>query len=334
MIAGRYILSTVSPAVKKSVKKNIKEIILEKIIDDKDISEREGDFFDASDYKIILTEDCDVYRKDDITGKKVLLLSFRKNVIKKNICNDAYLALEKEAKLKHSNRGAAAGKLNSKKLPAYVKKIVNRQKYRGYYMGADGKIRKDHISNLVSSGIIGYYDKPDRNLMVRKTKKSTNKPIEKCRMTKFTKSNPTKWAKCLPLLRSVDRLFKSLVPEAHKEQLDRASLTPKFQIEDTAFSTATINYDYTTALHRDKGDYNSGFGNLVVLEKSMVEKGVEKYEGGFTGFPQYGVAVDARHGDFVAMDVHQWHCNTSIVGNGRLSVVCYLRSGMLKCAEN
>ena len=51
-------------------------------------------------------------------------------------------------------------------------------------------------------------------------------------------------------------------------------------------------------------------------------------------FPQYGVAVDARHGDFVAMDVHQWHCNTSIVGNGRLSVVCYLRSGMLKCAEN
>ena len=66
----------------------------------------------------------------------------------------------------------------------------------------------------------------------------------------------------------------------------------------------------------------------------MVEKGVEKYEGGFTGFPQYGVAVDARHGDFVAMDVHQWHCNTSIVGNGRLSVVCYLRSGMLKCAEN
>ena len=193
-----------------SSKKPIKKIVVEKIINNKDISNREGDFFDASDYKIILTEDCDVYRRDDENDNKVLLLSFRKNVIKKKICNDAYTALENEAKKKHSNRGAAAGKLNSKKLPAYVKKIVNRQKYRGYYMGADGKIRKDHISNLVSSGIIGYYDKPDRNLNVRKTKKSTNKPIEKCRMTKFTKSNPLKWSKCLPLLRSVDKLFKEL----------------------------------------------------------------------------------------------------------------------------
>ena len=25
---------------------------------------------------------------------------------------------------------------------------------------------------------------------------------------------------------------------------------------------------------------------------------------------QYGVAVDVRNGDFLAMDVHQWHCNT------------------------
>ena len=29
-------------------------------------------------------------------------------------------------------------------------------------------------------------------------------------------------------------------------------------------------------------------------------------------FPQFGVGVDVRHGDFLAMDVHQWHCNSEI----------------------
>ena len=28
-----------------------------------------------------------------------------------------------------------------------------------------------------------------------------------------------------------------------------------------------------------------------------------KYKGGYTGFPQYGVCVDVRHGDFLGMDV-------------------------------
>ena len=79
---------------------------------------------------------------------------------------------------------------------------------------------------------------------------------------------------------------------------------------------------------------------------------VESYQGGYIGFPKYGIAVDVRQGDFLAMDVHQYHCNTPIkVGkmcnkksniknnrqktkkHGRLSIVCYLRKNMLKCAK-
>jgi len=60
--------------------------------------------------------------------------------------------------------------------------------------------------------------------------------------------------------------------------------------------------------------------------------------------------VDVRTGDFLAMDVHEWHCNTEmflvnpqIQGNytqreidnkwyfNRLSVVCYLREKMIRC---
>ena len=71
----------------------------------------------------------------------------------------------------------------------------------------------------------------------------------------------------------------------------------------------TINHNWRTALHKDAGDLKEGFGNLVVLEEG-------KYKGGETGFPQYGVCVDVRQGDFLAMDVHEWHCNTKLLYGG------------------
>ena len=109
-------------------------------------------------------------------------------------------------------------------------------------------------------------------------------------------------------------------------------------------------------MHRDAGDFRDGFGNLTVIERG-------KYHGGYTIFPQYGVAIDLRKNDFVAMDVHQWHCNTPIyeteddkkynesiepafkdnpeVGTAgiyekytRISFVCYLREKIASCPDN
>ena len=104
----------------------------------------------------------------------------------------------------------------------------------------------------------------------------------------------------------------------------------KFVIDNTAFSTVTINHNWRTALHCDSGDFEEGFGNLVVCEKG-------KYKGGYTGFPQFGVAFDVRHGDFLAMNVHEWHCNTALQGKkekfSRMSVVCYLREKMIRCQD-
>ena len=74
---------------------------------------------------------------------------------------------------------------------------------------------------------------------------------------------------------------------------------------------------------------------FLSLEKNLIvcEKG--RYKGGCTGFPQFGVAVDVRHGDFLAMDVHEWHCNTKLIpidkDYTRLSLVAYLREQMIKC---
>ena len=108
-------------------------------------------------------------------------------------------------------------------------------------------------------------------------------------------------------------------------------------------------------MHRDAGDYRDGFGNLTVIERG-------NYHGGYTIFPQYGVAIDLRNNDFVAMDVHQWHANTPLyeteedkkynetitsdfkdnpeVGTAglyqkytRISFVCYLREKIVNCPD-
>ena len=65
----------------------------------------------------------------------------------------------------------------------------------------------------------------------------------------------------------------------------------------------------------------------------VIEKGAP-YKGSYTGFPQYGVAVDCRTGDFLAMDVHQVHANTTFEPQDetsqRVSLVSYLREGIIK----
>ena len=164
-----------------------------------------------------------------------------------------------------------------------------------------------------------------------------------CRTTQFTKKNIEKWKNTIPLIKAADNLFKVLVPDRYKIQLDIANKTPDFQIAKTAYSTITINYNWRTAAHCDNGDLDEGFGNLIVLEKSKSEKPESKesksskerkgYMGGYLGFPRWGICVDVRQGDFLAMDVHEFHSNTSIIGDGRLSVVCYLRKKMINCIK-
>lgn len=314
-------------------------------MNDQEISQLEGTYFTESDFDLIIKDEADVYRYDHL-GKSHLLLKIRKNVIPFDICKKTYDALIEEAKKPHTNRGAAAGLLTKRKLPAYVKEIVLKGRFRGKYRGKDNKTRKDDISNISRSSIIGFYDQIDRNYYRRQSQKK-NKQIIKipCRMTKFTKEQPEKWQATWDFFKTIDGIFGELEPEAHRKQLERASKTPEYQILDTAFSTATINYNWQTALHRDAGDFEEGFGNLVILEDPRKER--MNWNGGYLGFPQYGVAIDVRNGDYLAMDVHQWHANTEIIPienktkktnkttleHARLSIVSYLRKNMIKCEK-
>lgn len=128
-----------------------------------------------------------------------------------------------------------------------------------------------------------------------------------------------------------------------------------YQIGDTAFSSVTVNRNFQTALHQDAGDYRPGFGNLSVIERG-------KYHGGYTLFPRYKIGFNIRTGDYIEMDVHDWHCNTEMYETAedkqynktlprvyfddpstgtlggdklftRISFVCYFREKLQDCKE-
>lgn len=165
----------------------------------------------------------------------------------------------------------------------------------------------------VNSGIMGYID----NTNLRRP----------CRLTQFSRDHFEQYTSGLPFIKRIDECFREHIPHAHERQLLEADKT-EFRIEDTAFSTVTVNYNYRTSLHKDSGDFREGFGNLVVCQRGI--------RGGYLLFPRYKLAIVPNDGDFIGMDVHEYHCNSPIEavdGGFRLSFVCYLRERMSQCAR-
>lgn len=312
----------------------VNKFIVDKKISDIEISDMEGEYINENYLDRVIEEDTDVF-----TDTGLLLLKFRKKVIPESICNDAINSFREYSKKKHDNRGASAGVLDKSKMPNYVGKFMNPGKFRTNFVSNTSGIRsKTTTSNLAQSNIAGFYDRADRNL------KGRGAP---CRLTAFNRDYPELWNKSIPFIKKCDELFKELVPDRYNKQKKRASETLDFIIENTAFSTLTLNYSWRTAIHKDAGDYHDGFGNLIVLEDNLNNN---KYKGGYTCFPQYKIGVNVRQGDYLAMNVHEWHCNTELIPINknidgkwnkmdidnlwylnRLSVVCYLRNNMLKC---
>jgi len=317
----------------------MKHIFLKKLLTDDEMKQREGTFFDETEMSMIIDEDADVYGHDD-NGDKKLLFKFRKNVISKELCklgfdNYKYLSIASR------NRGASAGPIETEGTYWSKRELADTKKWRTRYMNGDKKSTMI-VNNPVLSVSYGYYEKtPNHNLP--------------CRMTHYTKQNITKMNAGMPFIERIDELYKHLLPDKHLDQYTRAKQKEHLQINDTAFSTITMNRNFRTALHKDAGDY--GFGNLTCLEHG-------KYHGAYTCFPQYAVGFDLRQGDFVVMDVHQFHSNTAmfeteedklynetiediykrdnpktgIIGKGhkyaRLSFVCYLREKMIHCPDS
>jgi len=276
----------------------MKKIKLQAKLSDKKLQQTLGQFAEKKHYDQVIDEDCNCY---DVYGRPVLFL--RKNYIDGPVLYDAYKNLEKAA-TPTSNRTASSGgdRKNT------INQLGQKTKSLQVYDKKTGKVVKDR------SGIVGYYDRSGH--------------YNFCRTTAFTIYQKEKFEKAMPLIETVDRGFKEIVPDRYKKQKGMVLATdPNYRIGDTAFSTITVNKDYRTAFHTDQGDYPEGFGNLVAYCKDI--------EPVFLVLPKFKVAVNLNTNDLLLVDVHQIHGNTKIIKkspNGvRLSFVMYYRNNMFKC---
>jgi hypothetical protein len=317
----------------------VKKITVKAVESDKDFAKHEGTWFEEDAVDQIIREDADVYAVEP-DGSERLLGKFRKGVLPKEDVQKGWDGFRLLA-IPSRNRAAAAGPIDLKGKYWSKRKPTEVTKWSARYM-QNGKVSKMRVNNVVASGVLGYYE-------------STAFLDAACRMTGYTRKALKNFLHGIPFLEAIDTQFKKLVPAAHAKQLAALRKHKAYQISNTAFSTLTVNLNFRTALHKDAGDYKDGFGNLSVIEWG-------KYHGGITMFPRFRVGFDVRTGDFLAMDVHEWHTNsklyeteedkkyneslpdirtrdpeTGVVGSDhrfqRLTFVCYFREKLSACSE-
>ena len=363
-------------------------MIIKKILTDEQTANLEGAWIDESYMKYpVINSNIDVYYIDN-DGSEKLLLKYRKNSISNSLIRTGWNSYKDLAKPSRG-RGASAGPIDQEGTYWKKRTIVNTNKWSTGYLTPEGNKMKEDLDNLsleelnhkvqelnlkITNDILSdknkliflIIDKQGGISRMKVNNQVASNPIGfyeesknfcklPCRLTHFTRTNYDKYNNGLPFIQKINQMFQKLIPDSYQKKLNQANKKHHLKIPNTAFSTITINRNFRTALHRDAGDYKNGFGNLTVIERG-------KYHGGYTIFPQFGIAVDVRNGDFLAMDVHQWHSNTPIyetkedkiynesldtvfkdnpeVGTvgiynkyTRLTFVCYLREKIANCPD-
>ena len=264
------------------------QIRLRSVISDEELQDKVGKVITEKDYNVLLTGASKVYKPD---GK--LLCIYLPGAIPQKLRDLSYPVLH-EIRDKTDNRGLASGS-----------ERIARPGGRGA-----GRARP------VASSIIGYFERMGGRF-----------PF--CRTTAWTGKNANKFKEIFPLFKHLESEFKQYVPDRYARQKRRAEATePDWVIGDTPWTTVTVNNTYPTGVHKDQGDLDEGFSNLVVLRKG-------KYSGGHLTFPRFRLAVNMGDGDLLLMDAHEWHGNTQLQLESedaeRISLVLYYRTNMLAC---
>ena len=269
----------------------------------------------------IIDEDCDLY--DNKTGD--LIFSFKKKRIPEELYNIDAKVVAHSKGLSY-NRGAAAGVVNAKGLRRNIENWTKKpeypcdkdgnplpeghNKFGSLFKYEDGRISKRSRSNSVSSQSIGGFD---------------TSPQHPCRLTHWTKNNLSSYETIFPLCKYISDEYFSYCPDKWLLQYEKYKKSPQeFLIPDTNFSTLTINCDFRTACHRDRGDCKDGLTCFTV-------KKIGEYSGGELCFPEYRIGINIEQGDLLLFNPHEAHCNNHIVGEGRMSMVLYLREKMDQC---
>lgn len=148
----------------------------------------------------------------------------------------------------------------------------------------------------------------------------------------FNRDHPDKWRLVQPYVNSVNEIFQRYAPEKYLIQKCAAEeIPPDWVIGKTAFTTITVNVNYSIGYHRDANDLKEGLGVMSHLC-------LGKYTGGELVIPRFKVALNLKHRDVVLFDVSQVHGVVPINGPWgkftRMTCVHYLREALLKCGDS
>lgn len=269
----------------------MKKITLKRVYTDAQAEKKfHKKFLTDADYNRVITEDCDAYNSN---GQ--LLFKFRKGVIPFDVLKLGYESFKDS--IEHTEgRGAASGSSH--------KRILK-----------DGTVSKITVGNYVESGNVGYMDAAAM--------------VPYCRKTAFAKQYFDKFEEGIPFVKKIDQLYEELCPTHYRRQIEVARATNRnYVIGGTSFTTITVNKNFTTAVHKDSGDFQQGFGNLCVYREG-------RFEGSYFCLPEYAVAVDMQNTDMLFVDVHRWHGNSPFRNQShdylRISFVMYYRENMIAC---
>jgi hypothetical protein len=147
--------------------------------------------------------------------------------------------------------------------------------------------------------------------------------IRRCRQSAWSLKNPKVLRGIRQLAQEVDDVFQVWVADRHIVQLATVWQAKEWQVHGTAFTTITVNRNFRTAYHTDKGDLKAGFSCLTTLGK---------FTGGLLVIPRYRVAFNIKPGSVLMMNAHEFHGNTQITGE-RIACVLYCREKIAQCGK-
>lgn len=177
-------------------------------------------------------------------------------------------------------------------------------------------ISETNYAQSVMSGIAGYFDRYPR--------------IPHGRVCAYNDKNPEKFKLAFPYLRKLNAQFKEHLPIRWGNQRREADkLDPRFLIDETVFTTLTVNHNWRTACHRDAGDLHEGFSNIC----GITGPDGKGWKGAEFLLPEYRIAIDLQPGDMLLVNNHGGiHGNDALIGddNDRLTLVCYFREKMVE----
>ena len=281
----------------------MKTIQAERHMTDEECSDLAGKLLTDDSYDTVIREDTLVL---DENGD--LLARYIPGAIPAKLIRAGYESLNDAAGMT-DNRGIAAG-INEDISSGDGKKVAKWKAVK-----KDGTLSNTNRAASVMSGIVGYFDRSPR--------------MPYCRQTSYTVKHQAKYQTAIPLIEHISTVFQAEVPDLYENQARVTRETSKdFVIGDSVFTTVTVNANWQTAVHKDAGDLKEGCGVMSAMEAGV-------YEGGYTCFPEYRLAVDMRNQGILFANVHRWHGNTPLKGTPgqyrRLALVLYYREKMKHC---